>query len=186
MLSWWTRNWWVLALRGLFAVIFGVLAFIWPTLTLEALVIFFGVYTLVDGLVIAFNGLAERKLYPQWGRFLLMGLLSVIVGVITLIWPGITALVLLYLIAARALLMGIFEIIAAIQLRREIVGEWLLGFAGILSVLFGLALMIWPGSGALAIVWLIAGYAIVLGFAQIVLAFRLQGQSNWRSSEGVA
>ncbi len=177
MLTWIRDNWWVLALRGLLAVIFGVLAWIWPDITLEVLVIFFGAYTLVDALVMLFNALANRRLYPQWGRLLLGGILGIVLGVLTFVWPRMTALVLLYLIAARALVLGGLEIIAAINLRKEISGEWLLGLSGLLSIVFGLVLVAWPGSGALAIIWLIGTYAIVFGILQIILAFRVRG---WR------
>ncbi len=186
MLTGLTKRWWILALRGLLAVIFGVLAWLWPGLTLEVLVLFFGAYTLVDGLVLAVDGVTNRKLYPMWGRLLLAGILSVIVGVMTFTWPEITALVLLYLIAARAFVIGISEIVAAIQLRKEIQGEWLLGLSGLLSILLGVTLAIWPGSGALAIVWLIGGYAIAFGVLQIVLAFRVKGWSSQITSEGWA
>jgi len=178
MLGLLTRNWWVLAVRGLLAVIFGFLAFVWPEITLGVLVILFGAYALVDGLFAAITALADRRTSTDWG-ILLQGIAGIGAGVLTFIWPRVTALVLLYLIAVWALVTGVLEIFAAIQLRKEIKGEWVLGLSGIASVLFGLLLVIRPGSGVLALVWLIGAYAILFGALLILLAFRLRswGQS---------
>lgn len=175
MLDLLTRTWWLLALRGALAILFGILALVWPNITLQALIIFFGAYALVDGLFTLFSALTARDRYGRWGRLALIGLLGFALGLLALVWPKTTGLVLLYLIAARALLVGLFEIIAAVELRRAIPGEWLLGLSGILSVVFGVLLSIWPGSGAVAIAWLIGIYAILFGMLLIVLAFRLRG-----------
>ena len=117
----------------------------------------------------------------KWWALVLRGLFAVLFGIIALAWPGITALVLLYLIAAWAFVTGIFEIVAAIRLREEIRGEWLLALSGILSVLFGLALVIWPGAGALALIWVIGAYAIAFGALLIALGFRLRSWSRRES-----
>ena len=174
MIAVFASNWWSLALRGLIALLFGVLAFIWPGISLTALVFLFGAYALVDGLFTIVASLNAPAGYKRWWALLLEGIFSIAAGVLSFFWPGITALVLLYLIAAWAIVTGIFEIAAAIRLRKEITGEWLLALSGILSVLFGLMLVAWPGTGALAVVWLIGAYAVVFGGLLLALAFRLR------------
>ncbi len=168
------RNWWAIALRGLFAVLFGVAAFVWPGITLVVLVLLWGAYALVDGIfaLVAAVRAAERR--GTWWPLVLEGILGIVAGVLTFIWPGITALVLLYLIAAWAILTGIAEIVAAVRLRRVLTGEWLLGLAGVVSIIFGVLLIVFPGAGALAVIWLIGAYALVFGIVLIVLGFRLR------------
>lgn len=173
-----SRNWWLLALRGVFAVLFGILAFAWPAITVSALVILFGIYVLADGVISIFTGISDRDTNDRWWVLLLEGVLGITVGIVTFVWPGITAVVLLYLIAAWALVTGIFEIIAAIQLRQEITNEWALGLSGLLSIIFGVLLVVWPATGALALIWLIAAYAIVFGFLMIYLGFQMRGRSD--------
>jgi uncharacterized membrane protein HdeD (DUF308 family) len=175
MFSMLKRNWWMVALRGLLAVIFGVLALVWPGLTLEVLVIFFGAYVLVDGLFTLFTALMRDRMTPApWWLLLIEGLLGIGAGILTFIWPGITALTLFYVIAAWAVITGIIEVIGAIQLRQAIEGEWLLGLNGVLSVIFGILLMIWPATGLLTLIWLIGAYAIFFGIVMIALGFRLR------------
>jgi len=166
----------MLALRGVIAVLFGILAFIWPGLTLWALVYLFGAYVLVDGvfaLVTAFRG---RETNDRWWVLLLEGLAGITAGIIAFIWPGMTAFVLLYLIAAWAIVTGVIEIVAAIRLRKEIEGEWVLALSGLASIIFGVLMVLWPGAGALAVVWLIAAYAIFFGILLIFLAFRVRNR----------
>ena len=169
------RNWWALALRGVAAVLFGIMAFAWPGMTLGVLVLLYGAYALVDGVLAIIAAVAGRTSGMPWWALLLEGVLGITVGILTFAWPGITALVLLYLIAAWAVATGVFEVVAAIRLRREIRGEWLLALSGIISVLFGVALVINPVGGALAVVWLIGAYAIAFGVLLIALGFRLRG-----------
>jgi uncharacterized membrane protein HdeD (DUF308 family) len=169
------RNWWVLALRGLFAIIFGVLAFAWPGVTLATLVLLFGAYALVDGVFSVIEGISSYGERERWWAVLLEGLASIAIGLITFFWPDVTALVLLYFIAAWAIITGVLEIIAAIQLRRVITGEWLMILSGLASIVFGVLLVVFPGAGALGLLWLIAAYAIVFGVLMIILAFRLRG-----------
>jgi uncharacterized membrane protein HdeD (DUF308 family) len=169
------RNWWALALRGLFAVLFGVLAFALPGVTLAALVILFGVYSLVDGIFALVTAVRAAETHERWWLFALEGLAGIVAGLITFLWPGITALVLLFLIAWWAIITGIFEIAAAVRLRKEISGEWALALGGAASVVFGLLLLFRPGVGALAVIWLIGTYAVVFGLLLLMLAFRLRG-----------
>jgi uncharacterized membrane protein HdeD (DUF308 family) len=169
------RNWWAIALRGLFAVLFGVAAFIWPGLTLTVLVILWGAYALVDGVFALVAAFRAAQMKMTWWPLVLNGLLGIAAGVVAFAWPGITALALLYLIAAWAILTGIVEIIAAVRLRHVISGEWLMGLAGLLSILVGVILIVAPGAGALAVVWTIGAYALIFGIVLIALGFRLRG-----------
>lgn len=172
------QNWWVVALRGVAALFFGLGALLWPGLTLAVLVLLFGAYALVDGIFAIVTGIAARHEQERWWMMLLAGVASALTGVLTLLWPGITALVLLYFIAGWSMVTGILQIAAAIRLRREIEGEWLLGLAGVGSVIFGILLATLPGPGALALIWLIGVYALVYGILLLVLAFRLRGLRN--------
>jgi uncharacterized membrane protein HdeD (DUF308 family) len=163
------KNWWVLMLRGIFAVLFGVAAFAWPGPTLVALVFLYGAYALVDGVTALWAGAFARA---WW--LVLSGVLGIIVGVGTFFYPGITAVALFYLIAAWAVSRGIFEIVAGIALRKQITGEWALILGGIFSIIFGVVLVAYPVPGVLALVWLIGTYALVFGVTMIVMAFQLR------------
>ena len=172
------RNWGWVALRGVVAVLFGIFAFVWPGKTLAAVVLVFGAFALADGilsLIAAFKVRDQGK--PFWS-LVIVGLLGIAAGAATFFWPGMTALVLVTFIGAWALVMGIFEIVAAIRLRKEIEGEWLMGLSGLLSVLFGLFVLFQPGAGALALIWVIGGYALFFGCLLIVLAFKLKGHGG--------
>src|ERR1043165_6605473 len=168
------RNWWALFLRGLFAVLFGILAFVWPGLTLTVLVLLFGAYVLVDGIFAIVAAVKVPVGSERWWILLLEGVVGVIVGVLTFVWPAMTAFVLLYFIAAWATITGVLEIVAATRLRRSISSEWLLGLSGVLSILFGLLLFVMPVAGALAVVWLIGIYAVAFGVLLLALSFRLR------------
>lgn len=167
------RNWWMLLIQGIAAIAFGVLAFFWPGITLFVLVLLFAAYALVEGITAIGLAIAGRSAERSWWEMLLVGLLGVAAGLIAFFWPGITALALLVIIAAWAIVRGIFEIAAAIQLRKMIKNEWLLIVAGVLSIAFGVLLLVWPAAGALAVVWLIAIYAVVFGIVAIALSLRL-------------
>jgi uncharacterized membrane protein HdeD (DUF308 family) len=168
------RNWWALVVRGLFGVLLGIAAFAWPRSFFAALVLLFGAYALVDGVFALVAALVGRPRGMPWWALLVEGLAGVAVGGITFAWPWITGLSLLYLIAAWAIVTGVFEIVAAIQLRKEIRGEWLLALSGVLSILFGVLLAAFPGAGEVAITWLIGAYAIVFGVLLIILGFELR------------
>jgi uncharacterized membrane protein HdeD (DUF308 family) len=168
-------NWWALALRGLVAVLFGLLTFILPGITVVTLVLLFGAYALADGIfnVIAFFRVASH----QWA-LLIEGVVGIIAGIVTFALPAITAIVLLYVIAFWAIFTGVFEIIAGIRLRKAITNEWLLLVMGVLSLLFGVLILFAPGAGALAIVLWIGAYAMVFGAFLLALAFRLRGHRH--------
>lgn len=169
------QNWWALVLRGVCAMLFGVGAFVWPGITLAVLILFYGAYALVEGvLAIAWALMGRQAGSFSWG-VLLAGLAGVAVGIVTFVSPGLTALALLYLIAAWAIVRGVFEIIAAIHLRRELQNEWLLGLSGLLSVGLGVLLIVAPGAGALALLWWIGAFAFVAGVLMILLGLRLKG-----------
>jgi uncharacterized membrane protein HdeD (DUF308 family) len=173
-----SRNWWVFLIRGVAAILFGIGAFVWPGLTIAVLVLMFGAYALVDGIFAIIAGIAARNQVERWWMMVIVGLAGIATGVLTFLWPGMTALVLLYFIAAWAIVTGIFQIAAAIRLRKEIEGEWLLALGGIASVIFGVLLILMPGAGALASIWIIGSYAIIFGILMIGLAFRLRGWRN--------
>jgi len=175
MLATLSRNWWHFVLRGLFAIAFGVIALVWPGATLMSLMILFGAFALANGVVAVVTGIASARFDDRWWAVLLSGIAGVIFGVLTFLWPGMTALALLYLIAAWAVVTGVFEIAGAIRLRKAIHGEWVLLVSGIISTLLGLVLFAYPGAGVLSMIWLIGAYAIPFGILLIVLGFRLRG-----------
>jgi uncharacterized membrane protein HdeD (DUF308 family) len=174
MLDMYLRNWWMYAVRGVAAVIFGILALIWPKETMIALVMLFGAYALVDGIFAVLAGIASRRYFERWWAVLLEGVVGIVIGLLTFFWPNIAALGLLYLIAAWALITGILEIVAAIQFRREISGEWAMVLSGLVSILFGVLLFVFPTAGAVSVIWMIGIYAIVFGILEIIFAFRLR------------
>jgi uncharacterized membrane protein HdeD (DUF308 family) len=168
-------SWKSLALRGAAAVLFGILTLIWPAISLLVLVLLFGAYALVDGAsVLVATAAKDPNTKPSRGLLFLQAGLGILTGIITFIWPNITALALLYLIAAWALITGVLQVAAAIRLRQEISNEWMLGFAGVLSIVFAIVLIIMPGTGALAITWLIGAYALLAGILLLALAFRIR------------
>jgi uncharacterized membrane protein HdeD (DUF308 family) len=180
LLSALSENWWALLLRGLLAVLFGLIALFLPGLTLTVLVLVFGAYALVDGLFAVVAGIRGTSGH-RW-VLIVEGVLGILAGFVALAWPGITALALLYVIAFWAIFTGVAEIAAAVALRREIEGEWALILGGALSVIFGLILAVLPWVGLLSLVWLVGLYAIVFGIALIVVAFRVRGMGGRRSS----
>jgi uncharacterized membrane protein HdeD (DUF308 family) len=163
-------SWWVLALRGALAVFFALGAFLWPGLTLLVLVVLWGAFALMDGLMAVVVGARMR-----WWSILIFGLVGVAAGVLTFLRPGITALALISLIGAWAIIRGVFEVAAAIRLRKEISNEWLLILSGLASFVFGVLVLLFPGAGALSLVWLIGIYALLIGILLFTLAFRLRG-----------
>jgi uncharacterized membrane protein HdeD (DUF308 family) len=165
------RTWWMLLLRGLIAIGFGVFAWLQPGISLATLVLLFGAFSLADGILGVWSAFAERKTHEDWWVLLLAGLVGIGIGVVTFFAPGITALALVFYIAIWAITTGTLEIVAAIRLRKDIKGEWLLALTGIVSVVFGTLLVLQPGAGALTLLWLIATYAVVFGILLLILAF---------------
>lgn len=167
------KNWWLLLLRGILAIVFGILAFAWPGITLVTLVLFYGAYALVDGIFAIAAAIMGGAPGSRWW-LALVGLFGIAAGILTFAWPGLTALVLLFFIAGWAIAMGVFEIVGAIRLRKEIDNEWWLILGGIVSVLFGIVLLARPGAGALALIWVIGSFAILFGILNIAFALRLR------------
>jgi uncharacterized membrane protein HdeD (DUF308 family) len=171
MLQLLARRWWALALRGVIAVLFGLLTFFIPGVTLISLVLLFGFYAILDGI---FDIVSAMKAPGHHWPLLVEGIVGIVAGIVTFTWPGITAMFLLYLIAFWAILTGVLEIVAGIRLREVIANEMLLILMGVISTLFGILIIIFPGAGALAIIIWIGAYAVVFGIILIVLAFRLR------------
>jgi len=169
------NNWWVVAIRGLLAIVFGVLAFLMPTVAVLTLVLLFGAYALVDGVFAIISGLRHRQDAPRWWVLVLEGVAGILFGLLTFMFPPATALVLVIFIAAWLLVTGVLEMAAAVRLRKEIEGEWLLFLTGLLSVIVGLAMMVFPAWATVALVWVIAAYAILFGVLMLFLAFKLRG-----------
>jgi uncharacterized membrane protein HdeD (DUF308 family) len=170
-----SQYWWVTALRGVAWALFGLLVFAMPAASLVTLTLLFGAFVLVDGVAAVVHAVGSRHESDGWWILLLWGLTSVVAGILTFFSPGLTALVLLYYIAAWSVVCGIIQLIAAIRLRQEIDNELWLGLAGLASIAFGAALAVWPGTGLLALLWLVGVYAVALGIALILLAFRTRG-----------
>jgi len=160
------------------AIVFGVLALVWPSLTVQVLVSLFGAFALVDGAFTLFMGIDSREFNDRWWAMALGGVSGIVIGLLTFFYPSVTAMVLLYFIAAWAMVTGVFEIVAAIELRRVIDGEWAMTLGGLLSIIFGVLLAAFPGAGALGLVWAIGIYAISFGVVLLVLAFRLRGMER--------
>lgn len=173
MLDGLARNWWLILLRGICAIIFGVLTFMWPGLTLITLVLLYGVFALVDGGLAIGAAIMGSQPVPRWW-LALVGVFGIAAGAVTLAWPGITGLVLLFFIAGWAIAAGIFEIVGAIKLRKEIDGEWMLIASGVLSVLFGVLVLMFPGAGALGLAFAIGMFAIVYGALLVAFSLRLR------------
>jgi uncharacterized membrane protein HdeD (DUF308 family) len=167
------RYWWLLLLRGIAAIIFGVLAFAWPGITLVTLVLFWGAFALIDGVLALANAFMGGNMGHRWW-LALVGLAGIAAGILTFMWPGVTALLLLVFIASWAIVLGVFQIIGAIRLRKEIDNEWMLGLSGAVSVLFGVIVLLAPGAGAVGLIWAIASYAIVFGILMVLAAFKLK------------
>jgi len=175
-------SWWTIALRGVAAIVFGLIALFLPADALLALILVFSAFALVNGISTIIMAFRERNAYSRWWVLFLQGALSVVVGVIAFIWPGLTTFTLLYFIAFWAITSGVFEIIAAIEMRKVINNEWFLALSGVLSIIFGVLLIIYPSSGALALVWLIGSYSIVFGVMLLLVAFRLRSHHQQASS----
>jgi len=173
------RNWWMLAIRGALAIIFGLVALLFPGIAILAFIYIFAAYAIIDGIVAVAVSLGERGTFGRWTWLLIEGVFGILAGFLAIAYPGLTALVLLYIIAIWAILTGILEIIAAFTFHEQVALEWALNLAGLFSILFGLLLLLHPGAGILTILWLVGIYAIVFGILFIVRALQLR---SWASS----
>ncbi|HEU5248110.1 MAG TPA: HdeD family acid-resistance protein [Candidatus Udaeobacter sp.] len=168
------RHWWVPVIRGIAAIVFGVIAFTHPVMAIATLVLFFGAWVLIDGIFRVVGAIGHRASDPDWGWHIVIGIIGIIVGLLTFHAPQITALALVIYIAAWALMIGASEIAIAVKLRREIKGEWFLILMGLASIVFAILLLWNPVAGAAAVIWLIAWYAVVMGVLAIFFGFRLR------------
>jgi uncharacterized membrane protein HdeD (DUF308 family) len=186
MLTQLSRNWWAVVLRGVLAVLFGVMALLWPGLTLEVLVLFFGAYMLVDGVFAIVAAFTNRTGHDTWWVLLLEGLVGIAAGIVTFVVPGLATLALIYVIAFWAIVTGVLEIAAAIRLRKEIRGELLLALSGIASIVLGVLLLAFPAAGGLTVAWIIGFYAILFGGMLLGLGLRLRkhGMQDRGASQG--
>lgn len=172
-------HWWAFVLRGIAAILFGVLTFLMPGMALLTLVFLFGFYAIADGVLNIAAAFRRNGAGPQsWWTLLLEGVLGVLAGLVALFMPGLTALVLLYIIAAWAIVTGVLEIAAAVRLRKLIRGEWVMALGGALSIVLGVLLWMFPGAGALSVVLWIGIYAVVFGVLLIGLGLRLRSRRH--------
>jgi uncharacterized membrane protein HdeD (DUF308 family) len=169
-----SSNWWALAFRGVIAILFAIFAFLWPAITIDVLVLLFGVYAFIDGIFAIISAVRAVHGHKRWAAFLFEGIVGILAGLCAFFVPGLTLAFLIFLIAAWAIITGAFEIAAAIRLRRHIRKEWLLILIGVASIIFGVLLYIAPIAGAVVLVWWLAAYALIFGILLLVLAFRLR------------
>jgi uncharacterized membrane protein HdeD (DUF308 family) len=168
------RNWWAILIRGIIAIVFGVVAIIWPNETLFILITLFGVFCLVDGIFALVAAIRAATHHAHWAALVVEGILGLIVGLIAIFHPSAAAVAFLFLIAAWAIITGFLELFAAFRLRRELGGEVLLVLGGIISIVFGILLFASPSAGVVVIAWLIGVYAILFGVLLVGLSFRLK------------
>jgi uncharacterized membrane protein HdeD (DUF308 family) len=174
MLTTLARNWWALLIRGIAAVIFGIIAFVWPGATGFALVILFGAYAFVDGVFAIIAAIRAGESHQRWIAFAIEGIIGLVIAAIVFIHPVIAAIALYITIAIWAVLTGIFEIVEAVQLRKLIPNEWLLILGGICSIVFGILLVAFPLAGVLTVIFLIGAYAVIFGILMIAFSLRLR------------
>ncbi len=177
-----SRTWWAMAIRGIAAIVLGILAFVWPGITFEVLVLFFGAYAFVDGIFAVAAALTHRTGDHRW-LLLLEGIVGILLGIVTFFRPGLTAFALVYVIAAWGVITGVLEILAAIRLRRELANELLLLISGVVSVIFGFAVALFPAAGAIAIAYMIGAYALIFGILLLIFAFRMRGMTRRPTTE---
>lgn len=168
------RNWWVYLIRGVVSILFGVTAIIWPSLTLITLVWLFGLYVIVDGVAAIWSGFTNRNRHDRWWVEILIGLAGIVAGLLVVTLPDLSALALIYFIATWMVIIGVLLIIFAIRMRQEIANEWFLGLAGLLAAILGGIFMIFPGSGAVSLVYWIGSYAILSGILLVAFARRVR------------
>jgi uncharacterized membrane protein HdeD (DUF308 family) len=175
------KNWWAVLIRGILAIVFGIIAIAWPAHALAAVILVFGAYAFVDGIFAIISAIRSAARHAHWFALLVEGILGVIIGIISFVHPGITALAFLYFIAAWAIITGLLELFAAFRLRRDLGGEFLFILGGLASIIFGILLVIFPGAGAFVVVTIIGIYAIIFGVVLVLLSLRLK---KWHESRG--
>jgi uncharacterized membrane protein HdeD (DUF308 family) len=173
-----SRTWWALVLRGVLAIVFGIIALIFTGQTLLVLVYVFGAFALISGITEIVTAVRAGEAHMRWGWLAVAGIVGVAAGIVSFVWPGITALALLFLIAAWALVSGVAEIVFALAGPDTLAHPWLAALSGALSVVFGILLVVWPRSGVIALTWLVGIYAIIYGVTQFYYAYRLQAMRH--------
>ncbi|RDI57305.1 HdeD family acid-resistance protein [Microvirga subterranea] len=171
------QNWWAIALRGVFAILFALVAFFWPGATLLSFVLFFSAYMLVDGIFAIVAAVRAASNHQRWGLLVLEGIVDILAGIVAFIWPGLTVVFFITLMAVWSLITGVLMVVAAFKLDPAYGRGWLI-FSGIVSVLFGVALLIAPLVGAVVLTWWLGAYALVFGITLLVLAFKLKGHKD--------
>jgi uncharacterized membrane protein HdeD (DUF308 family) len=174
MFEFWSRYWWVPVLRGLVAIALAVFAFVWPLATIAALVLVFGAVALVDGILAIAAGIAARRSTSDWWVLLVQGFVGISIGVLAVLYPSVTALAFVVLIALWAIGLGVLQVVAAVRLRRDISGGWWLALGGILGIAFGILLVCNPVQGGLAVVWLVGVFGMLWGAMLIIGGFDLR------------
>lgn len=169
-----TRNWWILVLRGVVAVVFAILLFVSPTSTLATIITLFGAFALVDGAFNAIGSLFTVGAYQGWWVSLLTGVAGIVAGLVVMTWRGLTALAVLWLIALWGIATGVLQVVAALRLRRYISGEWFMAAGGALSIVLGVLLLTWPNAAIVSLLWLVAAFALLFGFVLIALGLRVR------------
>jgi uncharacterized membrane protein HdeD (DUF308 family) len=180
------RNWWLLALRGVAAILFGVLAFIWPAITILTLIYLFGAYAITNGVLAFIAAFKAPKGFSRLASLVVGGILSILAGIIAFLLPSVAALSMVILFGCWAIVTGIFEIVAAIRLRQEITNEWLLALAGVVSIVFGAIVLFLPAAGAMAIVWTIGAYAVAFGVLLLSFGFRVREWGGGHSHDAIS
>ena len=165
--------WWALVIRGIAAIIFGLIALVLPGITLIVLIALYGAYAIVNGVAELIGAFQAAERHRRWWPLVLEGIVSILAGIVAFVWPGITALVLVLIIGAWAIITGVLEVIAGLRF-----GSWLLDLAGVISVLFGIFLVVSPGAGALSLLWLIGVYALVFGILLLVHGISLRSSGG--------
>jgi len=176
-------SWWSLVIRGLIAIACGLIALVWPGITLAALVILFGAYGLLDGVFALIGAVRASRAHDRWATLLLEGISGIVIAAFTIMWPAITALALVYLIGAWALVTGALEIAAGVRLRKYIYREWLLALSGVVSIIFGIFIMALPLAGAIAIALYVGIYSLIFGIILLALGIKLRA---WAPRVGMA
>lgn len=172
------RNWWALALRGVFALLFGILALALPGITAETLILLFGIFAIADGILAIVAAVRAAERHERWGAMVIEGIVGILAGLVAIFIPLAAALALVLVVGAWAFVTGTLELVAAVKLRRAIANEWLLVIDGVLSIMLGFFMLAFPGAGLLALVWMIGIYALLFGIALIALAVRLRGHAH--------